>query len=62
MTDTGRAWQKPELIILSRSHAEERVLAACKHPGTGTSMSPDSANDVCSMSGLCNSCDLEAAS
>jgi len=25
-----KSWEKPELIILARSHPEEAILAACK--------------------------------
>ena len=27
-----KQWQKPELVVLLRSNAEEAVLTACKHP------------------------------
>lgn len=29
-----RIWQKPELLVIVRSHPEENVLASCKGPGT----------------------------
>jgi hypothetical protein len=35
MTGTGRVWQKPELIVLSRSTAEEKVLSSCKTNSNG---------------------------
>ena len=31
-----RSWQKPELIVLVRSHPEEAVLAGCKISSSGS--------------------------
>lgn len=33
MTEGGKAWKKPELIVLVRSKPEEAVLVACKGDG-----------------------------
>jgi len=46
---TGR-WEKPELVILVRSHAEENVLAACK---TATKAGGATATKSCAGAG-CN--------
>lgn len=32
--DTKKQWQKPQLVILGRGTEEEKVLFACKYPGS----------------------------
>jgi len=50
---TKRSWEKPELIVLTRSQPEERVLAACKCDTTPVGMYSE--NNNCYDS---KSCDL----
>lgn len=56
-----KKWQNPELIVLVRSKPEEAVLGACKSGG----MQGDATNqaDACQQgTGMCDTCDLLAAS
>ena len=62
MTDTGRVWQKPELIVLSRSTAEEKVLSSCKTNSNGGTGYNNSNLSCYWGTGACNSCQGASAS
>ena len=61
MIGIGRVWQKPELVVLSRSTAEEKVLTACKTLMAGGT-SEAGVNTSCYWGVDCQSCSSEAAS
>ncbi len=57
---TGKAWSRPELIVIVRGKAEESVLTVCKSQGAGGS---NSFNNDCAGIDTCgNSCEVTGAS
>jgi hypothetical protein len=60
--DMGKgSWQKPELIVLVRGRAEERILATCKGPvGTRLNSGPDTRRGGCS-SKVVTDCDTDCS-
>jgi hypothetical protein len=62
MTGTGRVWQKPELIVLSRSTAEEKVLSSCKTNSNGGTGYAGSNLSCYWGTGACEGCEGAAAS
>jgi len=56
-----KEWKKPELIVLSKSNAEEIVLGICK--STIISYGSNGYNSACQVTfRVCNPCNTVAAS
>jgi hypothetical protein len=57
--ETKKTWETPELIILTRSRAEEAVLLACKVTTEATTTA--NVNNGCTEAS-CHDCDIVSAS
>ena len=67
----GTTWEKPELVVLTRTRPEEAVLDTCKtakfetngSPGAGGSNNgPNHTNDGCYQPAKCDICSSLASS
>jgi hypothetical protein len=52
----GKKWQKPELVVLTRSNPEEVVLAACKTGASSGTGGPGYTQACCLQFMNCSIC------
>lgn len=55
-----KTWQTPQLIVLTRSKAEEAVLSLCK--SWSATVTPGFVNSMCDATGFCSGCNTVASS